>query len=187
MLTYGCSSRPQENIPLTLANTNDRSASLFLSSALATPVQRLLLPPLFDPNDPPDLNEDTDVQTQEQAFAQARAAAAGNLKKPPRPLPKSGGPFKGFAFAVLRSEEEVERVLREFPWDRKGGGRTEDADGDEANDEKEGEEDEAMVNGDPEKAEDAAEAAPKQYKKKGKKEKLSPTEIARRSGTRALS
>ncbi|BGO96070.1 hypothetical protein NBRC10512_006014 [Rhodotorula toruloides] len=176
-----------ENIPLTLANTNDRSASLFLSSALATPVQRLLLPPLFDPNDPPDLNEDTDVQTQEQAFAQARAAAAGNLKKPPRPLPKSGGPFKGFAFAVLRSEEEVERVLREFPWDRKGGGRTEDADGDEANDEKEGEEDEAMVNGDPEKAEDAAEAAPKQYKKKGKKEKLSPTEIARRSGTRALS
>ncbi|BGP35795.1 hypothetical protein JCM10296v2_007647 [Rhodotorula toruloides] len=175
-----------ENIPLTLANTNDRSASLFLSSALATPVQRLFLPPLYDPNDPPDLNEFQDVQTQEQAFAQARAAAAGNDKKPPRPLPKSGGPFKGFAFAVLRSEEEVERVLREFPWDRKGKGRADEADGHEPNDEKEGEEDDVMVNGDVEKADEAAEA-PKQGKKKGKKEKLSPTEIARRSGMRTLS
>lgn len=126
------------------------------------------------------------MQTQEQAFAQARAAAAGIDKKPPRPMPKSGGPFKGFAFAVLRSEHEVERVLRDFPWDRKGKGRADEADGDEPNDEKEGEEDEAMVNGDAEKAEDTAEG-PKQGKKKGKKEKLSPTEIARRSGMRALS
>ncbi|BGP03911.1 hypothetical protein NBRC10513v2_007652 [Rhodotorula toruloides] len=175
-----------ENIPLTLANTNDRSASLFLSSALSSPIQRLIIPPLYDPNDPPDLNGDSDVQTQEQAFAQARAAAAGIDKKSPRPMPKSGGPFKGFAFAVLRSEHEVERVLRDFPWDRKGKGRADEADGDEPNDEKEGEEDEAMVNGDAEKAEDTAEG-PKQGKKKGKKEKLSPTEIARRSGMRALS
>ncbi|BGP28018.1 hypothetical protein JCM10295v2_007005 [Rhodotorula toruloides] len=176
-----------ENIPLTLSNTNDRSVSLFLSSALATPVQRLILPPLYDSNNPPDFHENSDVQTQEQAFAQARAVAAGNYAKPPRPLPKSGGPFKCFAFAVLRSDEEVQRVLREFPWDRKGKGRAEEADGDEPSEEKEGEGDCTMENGDDDKVENAAGAAPKQGKTKGKKEKLSPTEIARRSGMRALS
>lgn len=174
-------------MPLTLSNTNDRSPSLFLSSALSTPVQRIVLPPLYDPHDPPDLDDPPDVQTQEQAFAQARAVAAGNeYKKPPRPLPKSGGPFKGFAFAVLRSRAEVEKVLRDFSWDGKGKGRADEVDEGEVNDEKDAEDDEVLVDGDAGKGQTAAEA-PRQGKKKGKKEKLSPTDIAKRSGMRALS
>jgi hypothetical protein len=43
-------------------------------------------------------------------------------------LPSGGGPFKGFAFVVVETKEDAERVLRTWEWDRKevGDGKEEE-------------------------------------------------------------
>lgn len=48
------------------------------------------------------------------AFASSQS---GRGKKVRSSLPTGGGPFKGFAFVVVGSREDAERVLREWKWE----------------------------------------------------------------------
>ncbi|GAA5982846.1 hypothetical protein JCM10908_006808 [Rhodotorula pacifica] len=165
-----------ENIPFSAAASQDRSLSRFISSALSSPVQRLILPPLYDPTsksrqrDEELLPDDGGQSSQAQAFAQSR----GGPKKGLGGLPKGGGPFKGFAFVILRSSEDVDRTLSTYPWKAEPTRR--DAQGD-ADDEEEAEDsrmDEPQPDADP------------RGKGKAKKPKPTPAEKSKNAGMRAL-
>ncbi|GAA5884016.1 hypothetical protein JCM6882_002103 [Rhodosporidiobolus microsporus] len=186
-----------ENIPY-LPSLDSHSLPLFLASLSASTAsypQKLVLPPLFDKENPPSLSPSDDesdpsknlAPSQAELFAQSRRgseAAEGkeDKTKKARQLPKGGGPFKGFAFVVLGSKEEAERVTAEWKWEREEGTAAEQVrDGEEAEPDGEGE-DEKM------EGMEAGEGEKKGKKGKGKeKKKLSPVERARRSGMRALS
>ncbi|GAA6059128.1 hypothetical protein JCM10212_003875 [Sporobolomyces blumeae] len=132
-----------ENVPfntsaraISPANPCSYSLTTFLSDALDTPIQRLVLPPLYDTSNPPDLaaeedelddaaNDATGHASQAEAFKasltlQAGASGPGGQgrdavgKRTARGLPKGGGPFKGFAFVVVESKDDLERILREW-------------------------------------------------------------------------
>ncbi|GAA5869380.1 hypothetical protein JCM8547_008658 [Rhodosporidiobolus lusitaniae] len=174
-----------ENIPFNASS--DHSLLSFLSSALSSPIQQLILPPLYDRDNPPSLSDEEDdggedaQPSQAELFAQSREAETngdGEEKRVKRPkMPKGGGPFKGFVFAVVESKEEAERVLGEWKWEREEGGE---------NSEVEREKEETTQAED--EATDGEDAGEKKEDAKGKgKRKASPEERARVSGMRALS
>ncbi|GAA5908511.1 uncharacterized protein JCM6883_005570 [Sporobolomyces salmoneus] len=193
-----------ENIPFNsslnaIHSTRPETFSLihFLSSALSTRIQKLVLPILYDPKNPPDLSaeeEDQDADEEEgggetsqaEAFrasmrakqAEELAQSGEGLKRKPKGLPKGGGPFKGFAFVVLSNKEEVERALKEWSGKRESEGSDEAA-------EEEAEEAEDRM----EEVEGEGEEAKKStVKGKGKaKKELSCREKAKRGGLRAMS
>lgn len=72
-------------------------------------------------------------------------------------LPTGGGPFRGYAFVVVASKEDAERILKEWVWERN----------------------EEAVEEDVKMEEDGAEEA--------KPASQEPAALARRSGFRALS
>ncbi|GJN94169.1 hypothetical protein Rhopal_007243-T1 [Rhodotorula paludigena] len=153
-----------ENVPFTPA-LGDTSLTLFLASALASTPQRILLPPAFDRNDPLALDPAPDGANTDDQSSQAAAfrAAQDEGKKRAKGLPKGGGAFKGFAFVVLPSKEEAERVLSEWSWEREGDESAEnDDEGDEGD---EAEEDAEMA--------DASTGAEGKGKGKAKKDKPS--------------
>ncbi|GAA5854969.1 hypothetical protein JCM9279_003591 [Rhodotorula babjevae] len=111
-----------ENIPFSLA-AGDSSLTTFLASALSTVPQRVVVPPLFDRAHPLALDpvpssssSAAGEASQADAFRAAQDAQLGRRRA--RGLPKGGGPFKGFAFVLLPSGEEAERVVREWAWER---------------------------------------------------------------------
>lgn len=103
-----------------------------LSTLLATQVQRVILPPLYNRDryeqeeeegdgysyDNHDDNDDRPTN-QSEAFAKAQA---GQSDKPRRrqglKLPSGGGPFRGFAFVIVQSRADAERILAEWKWER---------------------------------------------------------------------
>ncbi|GAA5937984.1 uncharacterized protein JCM15063_005431 [Sporobolomyces koalae] len=124
-----------ENIPFntslnSIAPDDPSTFSLvsFLSEALSTPIQKLVLPALYDPQNPPALDEDSsdpdsqhDHNDSQAAAFQASLRAQQGLdgsnnggKKHVKGLPKGGGKFKGFAFIVLQNRDEVERILEDW-------------------------------------------------------------------------
>ncbi|GAA5918930.1 hypothetical protein JCM5296_003834 [Sporobolomyces johnsonii] len=185
-----------ENIPFTsssgstsASSASSFSLSTFISSALGTPVQRIVLPPLYDPSNPPDFDaEEADGEgegtSQAEAFAAAQAAQRGDGEAGDGPrgggrkakgLPKGGGPFKGFAFVVLRSEDDVQKALGEYAWERTERGQEEGV-----GDEDDEEEDVEMK--------DASNGKEKgNAKGKGKGKEVDCAEKARRGGMRAIS
>ncbi|GAA5910502.1 hypothetical protein JCM8208_007625 [Rhodotorula glutinis] len=112
-----------ENIPFSIA-AGDSSLTTFLASALSTIPQRVIVPPMFDRAHPLALDPVPAAggrgagggASQADAFRAAQDAQEGRRRA--RQLPKSGGPFKGFAFVVLPGREEAERVVREWAWAR---------------------------------------------------------------------
>lgn len=106
----------QENIPSIPASS---SLSTFLATLLGTQVQRIVLPPLFDPSNPPaELSNPYSENDQSAAFAQSQAAASGKeQRRRGRALPSGGGPFRGYAFVVVQSREDAERILKEWTWE----------------------------------------------------------------------
>ncbi|GAA5977174.1 hypothetical protein JCM11641_003866 [Rhodosporidiobolus odoratus] len=173
-----------ENIPL--LPSADPSLPILLSSLLPSYPQKLVLPPLFDKDNPPslaaeegDAAEDRGI-SQSELFAQSqREKEGGVVEKKPRALPKGGGPFKGYAFVVLAGKGEVERVLEQWRWETDDGEAvarevSPEAQSGGAQDE----EDELMQDGENGQA----------GKGKGKeKVRTTPLERAKRSGMRALS
>lgn len=149
--------------------------SRFLSAALETPVQRLVLPALFDPASRSRPQEDDSAfanggqSSQAQAFAQSRGGPKKGLG-----LPKGGGPFRGFAFVVVRNAEEAQRILTTYAWKREKRERSHDTGHDEEEEEVEGQEVEGDTAVDP------------KGKGKAKREKISPAERAKRGGMRSL-
>lgn len=135
----------QENIPFNTslnaiqpARPTSFSLVRFLSAALDTRIEKLLLPALYDPKNPPNLedeegdDEENDGNSQSEAFrasmrarhAQEGPATSGthleaeggrSSTRPAKGLPRGGGLFKGFAFVVLSDRTEVEKVLGAFP------------------------------------------------------------------------
>lgn len=108
----------QENIP-TIPSSH--SLSTFLSALLGSQLQRLILPPLFDPSNPPDVTPSTasEPSSQSTAFAAMKAETSGKeVRRKGRALPSGGGPCRGYAFVVLESREDAERVLREWRWEK---------------------------------------------------------------------
>lgn len=106
----------QENIP-TPPHTHALAPSLSL--LLRSTIQRVVLPHLFDPSNPPrDTLADPSSSSQTTAFAQSTAASGSGLasRRPPL-LPQGGGPFKGFAHVMLGSDEDVERAVAEWKWE----------------------------------------------------------------------
>ncbi|BGP43851.1 hypothetical protein JCM10449v2_007908 [Rhodotorula kratochvilovae] len=178
-----------ESIPFTPA-TGDHSLTLFLSSALSTIPQRIIVPPLYDRSNPLALDPlgsaSAGEHSQADAFRAAQDAAQG--KRRARPLPKSGGPFKGFAFVLLPSKEEAERVLKEWSWEG-ADGVSSAADGEDEEDEGDAGEDEDEDAEMGEAATERAAATAGKGEGKGKKEKETPScaERARQGGMRALS
>lgn len=87
------------------------SLATFLSTILSTSIQRVLLPPLVDPTA-------TQTPPAEDPSGQSEAFAASLLGRGLKrlQLPTGGGPYKGFAFVVVGQGEDVERILREWPW-----------------------------------------------------------------------
>lgn len=90
-------------------------------------------------------------------------------------MPKGGGPFRGFAFVVVRTAEDAERVLATYPWKREKRERAEGTGHEDAEEEAEGAD-----------APQGESAADPKGKGKAKKEKLSPAERAKRGGMRSL-
>ncbi|KAG0653754.1 hypothetical protein C6P46_002230 [Rhodotorula mucilaginosa] len=163
-----------ENIPFAATTSQERSLSRFISSALGSPVQRLILPPLFDPTSKSrsrddELPEDGAQNSQAQAFAQSRGGPKRGIG-----LPKGGGPFKGFAFVVLRNAEDVDRALSTYPWQGEPKTREAQRDPDDADDEADAHMEEGRDEPDP------------KGKGKAKKAKPSPAEKSRNAGLRAL-
>ncbi|KPV73085.1 uncharacterized protein RHOBADRAFT_66817 [Rhodotorula graminis WP1] len=108
----------------------DSSLTTFLASALSTVPQRVIVPPMFDRAHPLALDPlgssssggggggggGGGESSQADAFRAAQDAQLGRSRRA-RALPKGGGPFKGFAFVVLPSGDEAERVVREWVWE----------------------------------------------------------------------
>ncbi|BGP20617.1 hypothetical protein JCM10213v2_008780 [Rhodosporidiobolus nylandii] len=178
-----------ENIPY--HSSSDVSLPLFLSSCLSSVSQKIILPPVYNSEDPPSLSDDEDEEggepSQAELFAQSQAASREGTvvsedggKRKPRPLPKGGGPFKGYGFVLLGGKEDAERVAREWSWEGERRAQEEGQAPEEAV-----EEGEKM---DVEQEQEGEGEGKKVAKGKGKeKAKLSPVERARRSGMRALS
>jgi len=192
----------QENIPFntslnSISPFQPTSFSLlhFLSTALETPVQKLLLPALYDPKNPPNYDEEEEghkedgegdgENSQADAFrasmrarqlAEGQEGGAGESKRKARGLPRGGGGFKGFAFIVLKDRNEVERVLKEWSGSSEGENQLEEGV-------------EQRENEDVTMGEDAEEdVKEKSSKGKGKaKADLSPREKAKRGGLNAMS
>ncbi|SCV74751.1 BQ2448_7780 [Microbotryum intermedium] len=95
-----------------------------LSEILRTQIQRIILPPGYDPSNPPSTvalqtrHSDRPI-TQSELFDQSRSSSKENDKGKGKGLrlPKGGGTFKGFAFVVVGNEMDAERVLREWDWE----------------------------------------------------------------------
>lgn len=170
---------------------DDSSLSTFLASALSTVPQRVIIPPMYDRANPLALDpieaSGSGEHSQAEAFRAAQDAQQG--KRRARPLPKSGGPFKGFAFVLLPNKEDAERVLGEWAWEGGAPPREDEAAGDGAEEEAgdddgdEGEEDAEMVEAHQQGKDDGAE------KQDGAAKKSKPTCAmrARHGGMRALS
>jgi hypothetical protein len=179
-------SHAQENIPF--IPSSDHSLPLFLASSLPSQPQNLILPPLFDRENPPtsdDEDDDADAAPSQAAMFAASKELAGEEgeKKTKRPrVPKGGGPFKGFAFVVCRDREEAEKVVEEWKWE---GGSGAAGEGEHEQQEEEEGEDEKMVEA--EESREGAEVAGEKKSGKGKKRKLTPLERAKMGGLRALS
>ncbi|KAK4699881.1 hypothetical protein P7C70_g6373, partial [Phenoliferia sp. Uapishka_3] len=110
----------QENIPPNpLGAHTTATLPPFLSSLLQTSIHRVILPPLFDPLSlPVNSQAETDPAGQSEAFAQSlkdRGNAGSKTKR--TPLPVGGGPYKGFAFVVVGSKEDADRILDEWSWE----------------------------------------------------------------------
>ncbi|GAA6020741.1 hypothetical protein JCM10207_002008 [Rhodosporidiobolus poonsookiae] len=176
-----------ENIPFQSAS--DIALPLFFSSLLSTTPQRVILPPLYDPENPPPLTDEDDednpsaAPSQAELFARSRAQSEGKeaqhaegRAKKPRQLPKGGGPFKGFAFVVLPSKEEADKALGQWTWDQQDAAAEDQPQGEEEADDEDEKMEEVEVEGEK-----------KSGKGKAKKPKLSLHERVRRSGLRALS
>lgn len=107
----------QENIP-TPPQAHLLAPSL--SSLLRTPIQRLVIPPLYNSLDPPteatqalSVEEaESSLPSQSDAFAAPKPARKGLV------LPQGGGPFKGFAIAIVGSAEDAQRIVDEWRWDK---------------------------------------------------------------------
>ena len=114
---------------------------------------------MFDPsNPPPEITNPESDYDQSAAFAQSQAAANGKaVRRKGKGLPSGGGPFRGYAFVVVESKEDAERITKEWEWESSG-----------AEHEKEGQEDE-MEQDEPSKTAD------------------DPALLARKSRFRALS
>lgn len=113
----------QENIP---PPPQPHALSPLLTSILATQVQRTILPPLFDPaNPPPEHNADSEGSSLSQSAAFNQALAPTTVKS----LPPGGGPFKGFAHVMLRTKADVERMCEEWAWEKAAGGTQADSEG----------------------------------------------------------
>lgn len=109
----------------------------------------------------------------------AKLAGTGVRSEPRRTergigLPKGGGPFKGFAFVVLRNAEDVDRALSTYPWQGEPKTREAQRDPDDADDEADAHMEEGRDEPDP------------KGKGKAKKAKPSPAEKSRNAGLRAL-
>ncbi|GAA6048772.1 hypothetical protein JCM3770_003959 [Rhodotorula araucariae] len=177
-----------EDIPFSSVS-GDRSLTLFLASALSTVPQRIIVPPLYDRANPlaldPFGSSGAGEHSQADAFRAAQDTQQG--KRRARPLPKSGGPFKGFAFVLVPNKDEASRILKEWSWEGADGGSSaaegeeEDVDGEDENEDEDAEMGEAEV---PEQGTMSAKVGPTGKKEK---EKLSCAERARQGGMRALS
>ena len=137
-------------------------------------MQRLILPPLFDPTSKSrsrddELPDDGAQNSQAQAFAQSRGGPKRGIG-----LPRGGGPFKGFAFVVLRNAEDVDRALSTYPWQGEPKTREAQRDPDDADDEADAHMEEGRDEPDP------------KGKGKAKKAKPSPAEKSKNAGLRAL-
>lgn len=111
-------SQSQENIPTPPGSSpTPHHLSLCLSQLLSTQIQRVVLPPLFDPSHPRPAEPTPGDQSSAFATSQVEDGRARKFKSS---LPSGGGPFKGFAFVVMRSREDAERVLREWRWEKEG-------------------------------------------------------------------
>ncbi|GAA6038682.1 hypothetical protein JCM8097_002342 [Rhodosporidiobolus ruineniae] len=187
-----------ENIPYT--SSTDTSLVLFLSSLLSTPPQKLILPPLYDHENPPSLddeeaeedNEDSQAAAFRRAQSRQTSLSAGDGASPgdgsgaaregkkPRALPAGGGPFKGVAFVVLPSKEAAEKAVERWAWDCAPTAPT------QSRRDEEGEEDEEME--DVPVAEEAEGEGKKGKKgKRRERRKLTVEERASVAGLRALS
>lgn len=138
------------------------SLSTFLSTLLSSQLQRLVLPPLYDPGNPPTEHQHprASANDQSEVFAKAQADASGKESvRRGLGLPTGGGPFRGFAFVVLETKEDAERVLKTWAWEKTASGSA-------------GDEEEDKMDEDGEE---------------GKPASVDPTTLARGSGFRALS
>ena len=107
---------PQENIPSNTAGAHTTATlATLLSSVLSASIERVILPPLFDPTNPPANTHPDDPAGQSEAFARSLMDRGGKPKR--TPLPTGGGPYKGFAFVVVGSVEDMERILRDWTWE----------------------------------------------------------------------
>ncbi|ORY83002.1 hypothetical protein BCR35DRAFT_80467 [Leucosporidium creatinivorum] len=156
-----------ENIPAVPTSVDSPSSlSTFLSTLLSSQLQRLVLPPLYDPSNPPSEpnHPRASANDQSEVFAKAQAEASGKESvRRGLGLPTGGGPFRGFAFVVLETKEDAERALETWAWEKTDLEREAEAKGDAGEDrmDEDGEE--------------------------GKPTSADPTTLARRSGFRALS
>jgi hypothetical protein len=153
----------QENIPaVPTAPDSPSSLSTFLSTLLSSQLQRLVLPPLYDPANPSPDHSQSRASANDQSEAFAKAQAEANGKESVRRglgLPTGGGPFRGFAFVVLETRKDAERALETWAWEKTAFA----GDGNAGEDKMDEDEDE------------------------GKPASTDPTTLARRSGFRTLS
>ncbi|KAK4048689.1 hypothetical protein OIV83_004659 [Microbotryomycetes sp. JL201] len=107
-----------DNIPSIPASFGSSLAS-FISAMLSTVVQRIIIPPLYDPQRKDKDSETYDDGSQSEAFARAQAAkTAKPLRTAALKLPAGGGPFRGYAFVVVQSQEDANRILNTWKWER---------------------------------------------------------------------
>lgn len=106
----------QENIPIppstSSSSVTPATLSPHLSSLLRAPLQRIVLPPLYQ-HPPPDSYE---------ASLQTSKAQATD----PNKFPSGLGAFKGFAFVIVSDQEDVEKILGDWKWKREAGEQGED-------------------------------------------------------------
>ncbi|SCZ97949.1 BZ3500_MvSof-1268-A1-R1_Chr3-3g06477 [Microbotryum saponariae] len=96
-----------------------------LAQLLRTTIQRIILPPGYDPSNPPSSDAlhtpSSDRPTQSELFDQSRSVAKDKDHEKGKGkglrLPKSGGTFKGFVFVIVEDVEDAQRVLSEWDWD----------------------------------------------------------------------
>ncbi|KDE04721.1 hypothetical protein MVLG_04860 [Microbotryum lychnidis-dioicae p1A1 Lamole] len=97
-----------------------------LTQLLRTTIQRIILPPGYDPSHPPSSSDalyssSSDRPTQSELFDQSRSVAKDKDNEKGKGkglrLPKSGGTFKGFVFVIVENAEDAQRVLSEWDWD----------------------------------------------------------------------
>lgn len=111
----------QENLPsIPGVNQTPHFLSQQLCTLLSTSIQKIILPPLYNPtltSSRGELDSSRGSDSQKVAFEENQKRTSKSLD-----LPVGGGPFKGFAFAVVGTSSDAMRILQEWVWNSEESG-----------------------------------------------------------------